>query len=191
MKNLLLTIAIAFMSTAAFSQSAPNECLTNGDISQVSSGKPVDWVASGNKADVSYDATVGRTAPGSLKLVSSEAGWRSWQHLDIPVEEGETYILSVYVKTENVEKGTSRVRFTFGVKGKTREEFIVRDNDVTTQKLVEDKTKGTHDWMLIEGRYTIPEGGAYISYLRPRLDTKGATSQSVWFDDFSIVKVQK
>jgi hypothetical protein len=51
-----------------------------------------------------------------------------------------------------------------------------------------DNGKGTHDWMLIQNEYTIPAGGAYISYFTPRMDSNGTAGQAVWFDDFSIVK---
>lgn len=164
--------------------------LTNGDVSEIAAGVPVDWSAQGNKAYCFYDPDIYRTAAGSLKITGDVNNWRGWRHTDIPVEEGETYRISMYTKTENVA-ASSRVYVSFGVKDITKASWVVSDNDGVTKSVLVDNVKGTHDWMLIQGEYKIPASGAYISYFTPRFDSNGAAGQIAWYDDFKMVKVKE
>lgn len=148
---------------------------------------PTDWTSEGKKAN-SMDRSIYRSGSSSARLAGIDGGWTALRHKDIPVEAGATYKLSSYVKTENVNL-KSKVYMHFGVKDQ-QGNFVVPDNDAFTNNLLVDTIKGTHDWMKIEGEYTIPAGGASISYLRVRLNpTKGTTDEVVWYDDLVIRKV--
>ena len=161
--------------------------ITNGHIDNVTGGIPTDWSVTGDNTEGSvYDTEVGYAKAGSLRLTGNGSDWNGWMHADnIIVEEGETYNFGVYVKTENVAEN-SDVYVSFGVKRETGR-ILVSETSATTNSVLRDDLKGTHDWKLIEGSYTVPETGYRIFNFTPRLKSTSA-NEKVWFDDFYITK---
>ncbi|BCI63036.1 carbohydrate binding domain-containing protein [Coprobacter secundus] len=163
--------------------------ITNGHIDYVTGNLPNDWVVAGDNAKgCVYDTEVGYINAGSLRLTGNGSDWNGWMHTDnIIVEEGETYKFGVYVKTENVSS-TSDVYVSFGIKRETGR-IIVSETSTETASVLSDNLKGTHDWKLIEGTYTIPSTGYRVFSFTPRLSST-SVDEKVWFDDFYITKVE-
>lgn len=153
----------------------------------------------GNKPDscCSIDYSVGKAAQGSLLLVGNGSReWRSMQYTKaILVEPGKKYHISGWVKTENVSQ-KSRVYLDFNVKTKNENgkpgNYLTRELLPKTNQMAFDKVKGTHNWMLIDCTYTIPESIYYLVNFRPRYDpvTNDSESSKVWFDDLMIEEVK-
>ena len=161
--------------------------LSNGDMEFGVAG----WAAKNSK--ISFDKEVKRNGTTSMKISTdpaSEKSWRGAQHDDIEVEEGCTYKITAWFKTENL-KSDSKPRITFGVKNGAGE-WVVRDSDNSIKNLLIHTGGNVSDWTEMTTTYTIPEGGSLISYFTPRLDTSKDTSgeQTVWFDDISIELVE-
>ncbi len=182
-KTVLITASVPTPTPAPTATPGPvvtGNLVSNGDIEAGSE----QWSQRGVKEDCTIDSTVAKSGSQSLKIETSTDSWRGWTHSDISVVAGQTYTISAWVKTENVE-ALSSVYIVFGIKDASGN-TIVSDNDTEIRKLLMDPQKGTHDWTKLEAEYTIPEGGAILYYLTPRVDTKSMVKQTAWFDDISV-----
>lgn len=160
--------------------------ITNGDISILVGSGALDWSAQGTsdfRVHCTIDKTVYTSPEASFRIKGDGVGWRGWRHTDFMVEAGKTYVISYFVKTENVS-AASKVYCSFGIKAVDGSTLI--GNVPNTNSFLGDQVKGTHDWTKIEGEYTIPENGGYISAFCPRMDSDGTAEQYAWYDDFEV-----
>lgn len=161
--------------------SSNNNILTNPGFEE----EMTDWSRDKKDGNGMIDTTVARTGEASARITGG-VSWTSLKHRDIPVEPGATYLISAYIKTENVTK--SKVFIHFGTKDNDGN-WVVKDNDAGISNLLV-ADNGTHDWQKIEGQYTVSPNAAYISYLRVRINSViDAADEIAWFDDLSIRKV--
>ncbi|SEG15071.1 Ig-like domain-containing protein [Paenibacillus sp. UNC499MF] len=183
--------ALSFVTAVHASEPQP-DLVSNGGFESVKSGagkwaagaEPVGWglwLASGTgKASVTGDVYHTGTQAVQLEhLALSRTGLSQ----DVPIAGGQTYKLSVWVKTKDVNSGIGvfvRTQFFKSIKGfdgKTLDEKI--GSGPSTEELT-----GTQDWMKREVIINSPEDAKYIR-LEPFFETGTGT---VWFDDISLVK---
>lgn len=170
--------------------------VTNNGIWRQRCGKNPETGATPDSC-CSIDPTIGKTDKGSILLVGNGSReWRSMQNAKvIQVEQGKKYHISAWVKTENISK-KSRVYFEFVVKTKNENgkpgDYLPKEFQPKLNDLPVDNVKGTHDWLLIECTYTIPENGEYLVSIHARYDPviDDSKSSKVWFDDLMITKIQ-
>ncbi|MBV6714537.1 Ig-like domain-containing protein [Paenibacillus chitinolyticus] len=183
--------ALSF-GTAVHASELQPDLVSNGGFESAKSGagkweagvEPVGWglwLASGTgKASVTKDVYHTGTQAVQLEhLALSRTGLSQ----DVPITGGQTYKLSVWVKTKDVNSGIGvfvRTQFFKSIKGldgKTQDEKI--GAGPSTEELT-----GTQDWMKREVILSAPEEAKYIR-LEPFFETGTGT---VWFDDISLVK---
>ncbi|MDF2925804.1 MAG: metallophosphoesterase [Paenibacillaceae bacterium] len=160
-----------------------NNMLTNPGFEEGTT----DWSTDGNNRNGIIDTTVSRTGTASAKITGGVT-WTSFRHRDIPIEPGATYVISGFVKTQNVSSPSSKVFIHFGTKDQAGN-WVKLDNNPATNSASLVANKGTHDWQKIEMEYTAAPNETYITYLRVRINSvAGATNEIVWFDDLAIRK---
>jgi agarase len=145
--------------------------IANGDFEK----KGRDWKLQAWKGNskASFDSSVKHDGKYSLKVEGSAEGWDSvgvgvQYNPQFILKPGLEYILSVWIKTENVsDYAYARIR------GKTK---TGGDFDHTVQGV-----SGTEDWTRVEAKFTPLEENT-VNYIAVQLVGKG----TAWFDDVRL-----
>jgi len=119
------------------------------------------------KADFALDSTVAHSGKNSVRISSAEGADASWATV-IPVKPYSQYRLSGWIKTENLEPGTSRgVLFSF------------HGTDIQTKAV-----SGTQDWARLE--LLFDSGANDALSLNCLFGGWGKATGTAWFDDVEL-----
>jgi len=138
----------------------------NGAFSTPKGAFPADWQ---ERPSGSWDSSVGRASPGSLR-VSGSANTYSFQN--VTLRPGARYALSYWVKTQGVVGRGVSMRYP--------------QTMPTTQILTAlPYTTGTQNWSLVSTTFTVP-----AAYVGGRLDILWELSSgTAWVDDVTLTEV--
>jgi|GEM_PF-955690 len=122
--------------------------------------------------------TAARVAPGHtgsycLEVIhTGSQDWAMWQTAILPVQAGDIFELSGWIKCD-------------GVAGSANFSVVTRDSagQVLDWIFGPASTSGTHDWQQVRTHFVTPEGCATI-----QLRIIGWGPGDMWFDDVSLVK---
>jgi hypothetical protein len=146
---------------------------------------PESWTAAG-AVPGSTEITFGCDSPGRDSLgnrcarlhvaATAPKGWRGWRQ-DVPVKPGRTYLLSAWVKCQDIRGGEVRVhahRRTADGKLSEQEPMASIGPGLT----------GTTDWTLVSGRLTMPSDTTVLQ-LHLTMDQSG----TLWHDEITCVEI--
>jgi hypothetical protein len=171
MKKLTLTAAMALFCGVLF---GGENLVKNGEFNSKSNWNP-SW--SKVKGTIEIDTTTFKSAPSSMKVVSTAKNQYTFCRQSVTVKPNTEYIFSVNMKTENVE-GNGACYWVLKANGKT-----LRDG--STAGLWKGDT-GTIDWTPVMISFKTKES----TKLTLMFGFKPATTGTVWFDDVKLVEKQ-
>lgn len=145
---------------------------------------PADWTAAGDSPPqgVTLDvADPGRAAFGArcVRLhvpASAPKAWRGWRQ-DVPVQAGRAYLVSAWVKCQDVNEGDVRLHAHF----RTADGQLSQRGGFAS---VGPAISGTSDWTLMSGTLTTPDDTATLQ-LHLTMESQG----TVWHDSVAVVEV--
>lgn len=148
------------------------------------SGEPLPegWSASGpaqGTDGVTYALDpAGRSGRAAKLHIPSDAAeaWRGWRQ-DVAVKPGGTYLVSAWIKGEDVGKGGVRIHAHL----RDAEGQLSATGGYTS---VGDSLEGTFDWTLVSGKLTMPEDVANL-----QIHLTGNVSGTLWHDEVLVAEV--
>lgn len=140
--------------------------VANGDMTAASGGYATGWQV---RPSVSWDGAVGKGAPGAFKISGAAS---SYSQQPLKLRPGATYLLSYWVKTENVVGPGVTLRYA-------------QLAPSTTILKLPPKLTGTNDWTSVVTTLTVPP-----TYVDGRLDILWELSSgTAWFDDITLAEL--
>lgn len=145
---------------------------------------PDDWQATG--AAATDGVTLALVRPGKPGAGSrcarlhvpqrAPAAWRGWRQR-VPVQPGHTYLLTGWVRCQNIEDGDVRIHVhLLDADGK-----LVRNNPYAS---VSQSIQGSTEWTLLSGQFVLPDDAAQFEI---HLTMHG--HGTVWHDDIMLAEV--
>lgn len=177
-RTLAWLLACSF-SCCAFAQT-DDPIVINPSVELSEAGQPVGWQSYswGKTSKFAYDSGTAHTGLHSLKVVGGMGAWST----SLNVSPGMVLRISFFYRAANVEPGARMLCYLHGKlggqeKGKTVLWF--------TRPL-----RAQEAWQQMDvGDYIVPDDCASLD-LALRLNVKG-TQTELWFDDLSVVEVQR
>jgi len=151
--------------SSAQSQSA----VLNSSFEEVEGNMPKGWTIMTwqPKADFALDSSIAHSGKNSIRISSAEGADASWV-IVIPAKPFSRYRLSGWVKTQNLEPGTSRGAL-----------FSFHGTDIRTNAV-----SGTQDWTRVE--LVFDSGANDALSLNCLFGGWGKATGTAWFDDVEL-----
>jgi len=124
-------------------------------------------------AEFEYSSTVSRTGDNSIKISSSGGADASWSQT-VSVEPNARYRLSGWIKTENLEAGSSHGA-------------VINAHGLPESTAADVPATGTNDWMKMSTTVNIGSSGEV--QFNTTLGGWGQATGTVWFDDVKLAQV--
>ncbi len=147
--------------------------VVNSSFEEAEGNMPKGWTAMTwqPKADFALDSTVAHFGKNSVRISSTEGADASWMTV-IPVKPYATYRLSGWIKTQNLEPGTSRGAL-----------FSFQGTEIQTKSV-----SGTQDWTRLE--LSFDSGANDALSLNCFFGGWGKATGTAWFDDVQLELVR-
>lgn len=126
--------------------------------------------------EVALDDEVFVSPPHAVRFHGRESTDRAALVQTVPIEAGNVYTISAWVKTEDVSSAVARIRIQFN--------SVQQHSIKTRDHLMIGNLRDTHDWTLLQETFLVPSGTGSIT-IEPFLD---GASGKVWWDDIQLVK---
>ncbi|MCC7371781.1 MAG: carbohydrate binding domain-containing protein [Chloroflexi bacterium] len=140
--------------------------VVNGDFTSATSGFPSGWQV---RPSASWDGTVGRNAPGSFKISGASS---TYSQSPLTVRPGASYLLTYWIKTENVTGQGATMRF-------------VQLQPSTAILKIPPPVNGTTDWTSVVTTLNVPS-----TWAGGRLDIQwDIAGGNVWLDDIVLAEL--
>lgn len=132
------------------------------------------WKPKG-QPEIVIDDEVWHSGPGSLRITGLTPTDRGSVGQRVVVEGGTTYVLRVWMKTQDVSRPVAQIRIQFNAEKNA--------SDKTRSHLYIGRLSGTQDWTYLEESFIVPEGTGTLT-IEPFLDSAQGTA---WWDDLELV----
>jgi hypothetical protein len=141
----------------------------NSSFEEVEGNMPKGWttVIWRQKADFALDSLSARSGKNSVRISSTEGGDAAWT-IVIPAKPFSRYRLSGWIKTQNLEPGSSRGAL-----------FSFDGTDIRTKSV-----SGTQDWTRLE--LLFDSGANDVLSLNCLFGGWGKATGTAWFDDVEL-----
>jgi len=143
--------------------------LPNSSFEEVEGNVPKGWTTNTwrGKADFALDSSLAHSGKSSVRISSTEGGDASWT-IVLPAKPYSRYRLRGWVKTQNLEPGTSRGAL-----------FSFQGTDIQTKAVT-----GTQDWTRLE--LVFDSGANDALSLNCLFGGWGQATGTAWFDDVEL-----